>query len=57
MICKNCGAENDNDALYCEKCGEVLKSVTNSRTTLVIVIIATILIIIGLNPELFLIFE
>lgn len=48
MICKNCRAENDNDALYCEKCGKVMKSVSNSKSTLIIVTIATIFIIIGL---------
>ena len=21
MICKNCGQQNDNDALFCTKCG------------------------------------
>ena len=49
MICKNCGAKNDADALYCEKCGKVMKSVvTNSKFTLIFIIVATIFIIIGL---------
>ena len=48
MICKNCGAENDADALYCEKCGKVMKSVTSSRFTLIFVVVATVFIVIGL---------
>lgn len=24
-VCKNCQTENDNDANYCEKCGEKLE--------------------------------
>jgi len=48
MICKNCGAKNDNNALYCEKCGKLMNPVINSKLTLIIIITIVILAIIGL---------
>lgn len=49
MICKNCGAKNDNDALYCKKCGKVIKSLRDSKFTLMILLITTIFIILVLS--------
>ena len=49
MFCKNCGYENDDDALYCENCGANLSSINSpsssglGKTNKILIVVVLIL--------------